>query len=73
MRKFKVTVEGQTYDVLVEEVSGKQTPATPVVSGGSAPKPAAAEKAPVKSSPVNPQPRAQTVEKATPAGGTSVP
>lgn len=73
MRKFKVTVEGQTYDVLVEEISDKEVAATPAVTGGNYSAPAAAEKAPVKSSPVNPSPPAQAVEKATSTGGTSVP
>ena len=45
MRKFQVTVNGQTYEVEVEEISGAATsaparPAAPVSAPAAAPKPA---------------------------------
>ena len=72
MRKFKVTVEGQTYDVSVEEISERgrrlhrRWPAEQAA-------PAAVEKT-VKSAPVT-APPAQPVEEAAPVGGdgTAVP
>ncbi|NMA91689.1 MAG: biotin/lipoyl-binding protein [Firmicutes bacterium] len=73
MRKFKVTVEGQTYDVSVEEISEQGTATTPAVAGRTQAAPAAVEKT-VKSAPVT-APPAQPVEEAAPVGGdgTAVP
>ena len=49
MRNFKITVNGKTYDVQVEELGSTATPvvAAPAVAAAPAPAPAAAPAAPV--------------------------
>ena len=73
MRKFNVTVEGQTYSVSVEEISDKGAAATPVTAREVAPAPATVKNNPVQKAPVNPTPPAPVAEKTASAGETSVP
>ncbi len=70
MRKFNVTVEGQTYSVSVEEISDKAAIATPPPVKEVAPVQPTVESAPA---PANPTPPAPVAEKTASAGGTSVP
>ena len=63
MRKFNIKVNGQAYEVEVEEVAGGFAPA-PVVPVAAAPAPAP-EKAEVKAAPA-------PVSVAAPAGGTQL-
>ncbi len=50
MKNYRITVNGTSYDVSVEELSGGAAPAAPVAAPVSAPAPAAAP-APAKAAP----------------------
>lgn len=50
MKNYRITVNGTSYDVTVEELSGGAAPAAPVAAPVSAPAPAAAP-APAKAAP----------------------
>lgn len=65
MRKFKITVNGRTYEVEVEEVGTStvtSAPATPVAPAAAVPAPAPAE--PVKEEKSAPAPEAEAQEEA---------
>lgn len=70
MRTFKVTVNGNQYDVTVEEVGGASVAAPVSLQTAPAPVSApAAQPAPVAATPA---PAAQPAPKAAPAGGVQI-
>lgn len=70
MKKYNITVNGTTYEVLVEEAEGDfSAPAAPVVTAAPAPAPAAAPAAPKKAETPKAAPAPAA---AAPAGATAV-
>ncbi len=72
MRKFKVTVEGQIYEVAVEEISAQTTTAAQPSIVNNQPAPEATQKTTVMNSPVS-SPPAREKESTDRAGGSVVP
>ena len=64
MRKFNITVNGKTYEVVVDEVGGAPAASSPVASAPAVSAPAAAP-APVAAAPAAPAPVAVPTEGTT--------